>query len=179
MYSALEGVDEVVDSFSQSFSPFRLPVEGQEEKPSAESGLETIAYKPTNDTNRQNKTDTRGHVRSMTANTDRFHRQDMHTHTHRCGRTRSDTVTQISKPLPVVSHNIKTVHTRSREARSAKQSKVSALSLRLLRETRSSTCGGNSRKHSGEAEQPAERGEQNNSLRAILQKTEEAEQQEH
>lgn len=39
MYSALEGVDEVVESFSQSFSSFRLPVDGQEEKPSAESGL--------------------------------------------------------------------------------------------------------------------------------------------
>lgn len=50
VYSALEGVDEVVESFSQSFSPFRLPVDGQEEKPSAESGLDTITYKPTNDT---------------------------------------------------------------------------------------------------------------------------------
>lgn len=40
MYSALEGVDEVVESFSQSFSSLRLPAEGQEEKPSAESGLE-------------------------------------------------------------------------------------------------------------------------------------------
>lgn len=50
VYSALEGVDEVVESFSQSFSPFRLPVEGQEEKPSAESGLEAITHKPTNDT---------------------------------------------------------------------------------------------------------------------------------
>lgn len=172
----------MVDSFSQSFSPFRLPVEGQEEKPSAESGLETVTCKPTNDTNRQNKTpttNTRRHVRGTTANTDRFHRQDMHTHTHRCGRTRSDTVTQISRPLPVVPHNIKPAHTRNREARSAKQSKVSALSLRLLPEMGSSACGGNSRKHSGEAEQPAERGEQNNSLRAILQETEEGEQQEH
>lgn len=39
VYSVLEGVDEVVESFSQSFSPFRLPVEGQEENPPAESGL--------------------------------------------------------------------------------------------------------------------------------------------
>lgn len=43
VYSVLEGVEEVVESFSQSFSPLRLPAEGQEEKPSAESGLEMIA----------------------------------------------------------------------------------------------------------------------------------------
>ena len=85
VYSALEGVDEVVDSFSQSFSPFRLPVEGQEEKPSAESGLETITCKPANDTNRQNKTptaNTRRHVRGMTANTDFTDKTCTHTHTH-------------------------------------------------------------------------------------------------
>lgn len=42
VYSVLEGVDDEVESFSQSFSPLRLPAEGQDEKPSAESGLETI-----------------------------------------------------------------------------------------------------------------------------------------
>lgn len=47
MYSALEGVEDVVESFSQSFSPFRLPVEGQEEKPSAESGLQAIVFNVT------------------------------------------------------------------------------------------------------------------------------------
>lgn len=54
MYSVLEGVDEVVESFSQSFSPFRLPVEGQEENPPAESGLHTAAYMPTNDGQNKN-----------------------------------------------------------------------------------------------------------------------------
>ena len=39
VYSVLEGVEEVVDSISQSFSPLRLPADGQEEKPPAESGL--------------------------------------------------------------------------------------------------------------------------------------------
>lgn len=53
MYSALEGVDEVVESFSQSFSSFRLPVDGQEEKPSAESGLRRRTHGLTNDAHRQ------------------------------------------------------------------------------------------------------------------------------
>lgn len=44
VYSVLEGVEEVVESFSQSFSPFRLTVEGQEENPPADSGLQTPAY---------------------------------------------------------------------------------------------------------------------------------------
>lgn len=44
MYSVLEGVEEVVESFSQSFSPFRLTVEGQEENPPADSGLQMIAH---------------------------------------------------------------------------------------------------------------------------------------
>lgn len=44
VYSVLEGVEEVVESFSQSFSPFRLTVEGQEENPPADSGLRTPAY---------------------------------------------------------------------------------------------------------------------------------------
>lgn len=39
VYSVLEGVEEVVESFSQSFSPFRLTVEGQDENPPADSGL--------------------------------------------------------------------------------------------------------------------------------------------
>lgn len=97
MYSALEGVDEVVESFSQSFSPFRLPVEGQEEKPSAESGLGTSTYKPTNDTHRQNKNPQETRNGGMKACTDRLHEQTC-THTERCGKTRSDAVTQISKP---------------------------------------------------------------------------------
>lgn len=42
----------MVESFSQSFSSFRLPVEGHEEKPSAESGLTAKTNKPTNDTHR-------------------------------------------------------------------------------------------------------------------------------
>lgn len=43
VYSVLEGVEEVVESFSQSFSPFRLPVDGQDENPPAESGLHTYS----------------------------------------------------------------------------------------------------------------------------------------
>lgn len=52
VYSVLEGVEEVVESFSQSFSPLRLPAEGQDEKPSAESGL-IVATKQQTQTEKQ------------------------------------------------------------------------------------------------------------------------------
>lgn len=145
VYSALEGLDEVVESFSQSFSPFRLPVEGQEEKPSAESGLGTMTFKPTNDTQTGHKTHkehtTVGkhkHVGGMKAYTDRMHEHTC-THTQRCGKTRSDTVTQFPKPLPVVLHYItlyiqQSCSARERKACSAKQSEVSVLSLATVRD---------------------------------------------
>lgn len=62
VYSVLEGVDEVVESFSQSFSPFRLPVEGQEENPPAESGLQTAA----NDGRNKNTEDEDTHTYTQT-----------------------------------------------------------------------------------------------------------------
>lgn len=73
VYSVLEGVEEVVESFSQSFSSLRLPAEGQEEKPSAESGL-IDEHKPTNDKRprggRQTQTHS-AHEEDMRKNTDR------------------------------------------------------------------------------------------------------------
>lgn len=87
MYSALEGVDEVVESFSQSLSSFRLPVEGHEEKPSAESGLLAEMNKP-----KKKKMKRADRHR----NTDRYggmHTQDAHTHAVEQGQT-----------LPVVAH---------------------------------------------------------------------------
>lgn len=80
MYSALEGVDEVVESFSQSLSSFRLPVEGHEEKPSAESGLLAEMNKPKKKNETGGQTQEHGQIRR--------HAHTRCTHA-RCG-TRSD-----------------------------------------------------------------------------------------
>lgn len=178
VYSLLEGVDEAVDSFSQSFSPLRLPVEGHEEKPSAESGLEMITNQQmtrrrdtTKNNKRHVKVDTHKQVWKPTDYT------DMQTRTER----ERDVVKQgqtpwHSSPNPaccLALHH--TVHirpscaARDREACSAKQSEVSALSLWLLWGMSSSTCGRKTantavkRKAASSIERRA-----NNSLRAIL-----------
>lgn len=88
VYSALEGVDEVVESFSQSLSSFRLPVEGHEEKPSAESGLRGKTNKPTNDTHR--RTQKHGDGEACTHQT--------------CTRTHTRHAVKQGQTPPVVTH---------------------------------------------------------------------------
>lgn len=97
VYSVLEGVDDEVESFSQSFSPLRLPAEGQDEKPSAESGLETIINDKWRGHNRRQQNRI-GHTQKK----QKIPQWDVHkhrwqTHTEGCGKTRSENVTQNSK----------------------------------------------------------------------------------
>lgn len=130
MYSALEGVDEVVESFSQSFSSFRLPVEGHEEKPSAESGLTEKTDKPTNDTHRPTRKprEVRRH-----AHTRRAHAQTQ-TQTQTRSETRSDPACCRTFTSQCAHACAAVQRWGPRKACSAKQSKVSALASQPLRE---------------------------------------------
>lgn len=120
VYSALEGVDEVVESFSQSFSSFRLPVEGHEEKPSAESGLTVRTHKPTNDARRPTR-----EARGIWGHA---HTRRAHAQIQTRGETRSDPAccrTFTSQPVQLCSCAAR----GPRKACSAKQRKVWAQPL--------------------------------------------------
>lgn len=105
VYSVLEGVEEVVDSFSQSFSPLRLPADGQDEKPSAESGLEITTYMnkqmPHTNIIHHDKIQEQKHKNTykIWKHTTTVYNTCMHTYTHTHGyNTQRDTAKQGQTP---------------------------------------------------------------------------------